>query len=106
MIQVIEMIAPDGTPIEGATCPPEIAACGKGAPAYLVIDPSKGNSQGRAMVEEEMRNAYKKGSCIVFMGNHKLPDGRVVSVGKKIDPLVAHWDMTRDEQLIVFGRGL
>lgn len=74
MVQVIESTGP---------VPPEISACGEGAPAYLVVDPGQGSEQGRLAVEEQLRDGYRSTQCIVFIGYHKLDDGRVVSVGSK-----------------------
>lgn len=81
MIQVIENA--------GQEIPAEIVACGQeGAPAYLIVDPTQGSARARASVEDEIRAGYKKGSNIIFVGNHVLPDGRIVSVGKTVDPLI------------------
>ena len=89
MIQVIE----NG---DGVEIPAEIAElCGSDAPAYLIINPKEGSPHSRAEGEQEIRNGYKKGSCIIFIGNHQLADGRIVSVGQKIDPLIAEIDLTR-----------
>ncbi len=77
MVQVIESTGP---------VPPEISAFGEG-PAYLVIDPNQGSVQGRSQVEREIRLHYQDCMNIVFVGNHKLPDGRIVSVGQEIDPV-------------------
>lgn len=96
MIEVIENAGQD--------IPAEIVACGPGAPAYLVIDPSEGTAQGRVAVEEQVRNSYRKGSCIIFVGVHKLPDGRIVSVGQSFDPRLAQDDLTPREREIVFGK--
>ncbi len=84
MIQVIE----NGDSVK---IPDEIAKlCGSDAPAYLIINPEEGNITSRAEVEQQIRNNYKKGACIIFNGRYKLPDGRIVSVGQKIDPIIAH----------------
>ncbi len=63
--------------------PEDIARCGPGAPAYLVIDPSKGTALSRAEVEREIRAGYRKGSSILFGDEHTLDDGRIVHVGEK-----------------------
>lgn len=83
MIEVIESTGP---------VPPEIEAYGP-APAYLVVDLGQGSPQGRADTEDEIRRVYKQGMNIIFMGNHKLKDGRIVSVGMTIDPLVAQMSL-------------
>lgn len=93
MIQVIENA--------GQEIPAEIVACGPRdlAPAYLIVDPKQGSAFGRARVEEEIRANYKRGAMvsvetgrvvnIIFIGHHVLPDGRIVSVGQKVDPIIA-----------------
>lgn len=79
MIQVIESTGP---------VPPEIEQCGPGAPAYMIFDPGEGHIEARIQIEAQLRHAYR-GEGIIFVGNHRLDDGRVVSVGQKINPLLA-----------------
>ena len=74
--------------------PEDVAAVSPGAPAYLVIDSSRQGSESgavaRAEIEQEIRNSYKRGANIIFVGREKLGDGRIVCVGQKIDPLLAN----------------
>lgn len=83
MIQVIDN--------NGQEIPAEIVACGPRdlAPAYLIIDPKQGSAEGRVMAEEEIRASYKRGANIIFTGHHVLSDGRIVSVGMEVDPIIA-----------------
>lgn len=80
MIQVIESTGP---------VPEEIAALGH-APAYLIVGKTQGSDQVRADCEQVMRRIYKKEKCIIFTTRHNLPDGRIVYIGQKIDPIVAN----------------
>lgn len=82
IVQVIEKT-------EDLTIPNEIAQFGReDTPAYMIIDTLQGSSTSRAKIEMEMRTIYKRGHLIVFVSKHKLPDGRIVYVGEKLEPLL------------------
>ncbi len=69
--------------------PSLIESCAPGAPAYLILDPNQGSVEDRMAAEAGMRRCYKRDRHIIFTRKHKLADGRVVSVGSTVDPLVA-----------------
>lgn len=77
---------------QDSNIPSEITQFGNDdTPAYLIIDTNQGSSISRWELEMEVRAIYKQGSLIIFIDQHHLPDGRIVYVGQKIDPLLRNF---------------